>query len=140
MLLALPVRLHDIEVARPVDVVLESDASRAVGLEVLCGDDATRFLPLAAADVGADAIAVDSPLHLLDEPDLAFYRRRGSTLRSLRGLPVERVGLRLGVLHDLVVAADGAVTAFVVRDGETERHVPFEPSLRISPNGNVTAA
>jgi hypothetical protein len=75
-LLALPVRSHGIQLARPVDVLLDATSDRAVGLEVLCRDGARRFLPLPAADVRADEIAVESALILLDERNLDFYRER----------------------------------------------------------------
>ncbi len=45
-LLAMPVRLHGIQLGRPVDLLLDRDARRVVGLDVLCGDGVHRFLPL----------------------------------------------------------------------------------------------
>ena len=45
-LLRLPVRLHGIQLGRPVDVLLDAEAWRVVGLDVLCGDEVHRFLPL----------------------------------------------------------------------------------------------
>ena len=38
-LLALPVRLHGIQLGRPIDLLLDRDARRAVGLDVFCGDE-----------------------------------------------------------------------------------------------------
>lgn len=111
----LPVRLHGIGLGRPVDVLVDVESWRALGLEVHCGDDTRRFLPFGAALVGAAEIDVTSSLMLLD--DVAFYRKRGESLRSLRGAPVERAGRRLGALRDLALRPDGAVDAIVLDRG-----------------------
>jgi len=82
-LLQLPVTtLHGIRLGRCVDVLLDDEAEHVVGVVVLCGDDAERFLVLDAADVRDDAIAVTSALVLLEDVD--FYRQRGRFLRDLR--------------------------------------------------------
>ena len=71
-----------IEVGRVVDVILEADADRPLGLDVLCRDGEHRFLPMAAvANVAAD-VEIDSALTLLETAELEFYRAHG---RSLRG-------------------------------------------------------
>ena len=57
-LLRLPVRMHGIQLGRPVDVLLDPDGRRVVGLDVLCGDEVHRFLPLAAAELAAEEIGV----------------------------------------------------------------------------------
>src|SRR5215203_4364651 len=75
-LLSLPVRLHGIQLGRPVDVLIDERGERVVGLEVLCGDGARRFLPFAVARIRPDEIAVESALMLLDERDLYYYRAR----------------------------------------------------------------
>jgi hypothetical protein len=75
-LLGLPVRMHGISLGRPVDVLLDEEEARVVGLEVLCGDGTRRFMPFAVGDVRADEVAVDSALMLLDERDLDYYRSR----------------------------------------------------------------
>ena len=87
--LALPVCLHGIELGRSVELIVDADVRRVLGFEVRCGDDAHRFLPLAAARVRGGEIAIGSPLTLLDE--LAFYRRRGHGLGALRGARVDDV-------------------------------------------------
>ena len=84
-LLRLPVRVRGIQLGRPVDLILDAQGERAIGLDVLCGDDTHRFLPLAAAEVRDDHLAVASALTLLAGAELDFYRGRGSTLRQLRG-------------------------------------------------------
>ena len=98
-LLQLPVQLRGIRLGRPVDLLLDPVEWRALGFVVLCGDESSRFLVFAAADVREDAIDLPSALVLLEDVD--FYRNRS---RSMRGL------LR-GGLHDLLVAPDGSVEA-----------------------------
>jgi hypothetical protein len=76
--LSMPVRLHGIELGRTVGVLVgESDV---LGFELVCGDGARRFLPLAAAELRDDEIAVSSALVLVDEPELEYYRRRSSVV------------------------------------------------------------
>ena len=60
-LLGLPVRLGNIELGRPVDVVIDVRRRRALGLEVRCGDASHRFLALSVARVGEEEVAVRSP-------------------------------------------------------------------------------
>jgi len=84
-LLHLPVRVRGIHVGWPVDLILDGEGARAIGLDVLCADETHRFLPLAAAEVREDEISVSSALTLLTDVELAFYRTQGTTLRG-RGL------------------------------------------------------
>ena len=71
-----------IELGRVVDVILELDAERPLGLDVLCGDGNRRFLPMAAIGrVGRD-IEVESSLTLLEPGELDFYRTHGRSLRT----------------------------------------------------------
>ena len=79
-LLGLPVRLHGIQLGRPVDAWLDARADRLVGFEILCGDEARRFLPFAVVTVHADELAIDSALMLIDERELDFYRRNSRRL------------------------------------------------------------
>ena len=94
-LLQLPVQLHGIRLGRPVDLLLDPVEWRALGFVVLCGDESSRFLVFAAADVQEDAIALPSALVLLE--DVEFYRERSRSLRDLLH----------GGLSDLLVAPDG---------------------------------
>lgn len=82
-LLELPVRLHGIQLGRPVDALVDLDADRLIGFEVLCGDDGKRFLPFPVARVRDDEIAIESALTLIDERDLDFYLRRSRRLSEL---------------------------------------------------------
>jgi hypothetical protein len=83
-LLRLPVCVRGIELGRAVDVFVDAEASRALGLDVLCRDGSRRFLPLAAARVGSAAVEVDSPHVLLDLDQISFYRERAVSLNALR--------------------------------------------------------
>jgi hypothetical protein len=88
-LLRLPVRTRNIEIGRPVDVIVDPLHNRAVGFEVLCRDDEHRFLPWTAAVVDEKSISVESPIVMLAEEQLAFYRTRARSLREL--VPLENV-------------------------------------------------
>ena len=92
-LLNLPVRVRGIELGRPVDLIVDREVTRAIGFDVLCGDDAHRFLPFAVARVEPEAIEIESPFVLLDFDQVAFYREQASSLRSLNG---ERQRLLVG--------------------------------------------
>ena len=83
-LLRLPVLLRGIRVGNVVDVILDADGERPLGLEVRCRDDRHRFLPMAAASERADRVVMDSPFALLDTDELEFYREHGVPLRSRR--------------------------------------------------------
>lgn len=130
-LLRLPVRLHGIQLGRPVDLIVDLDAERALGLDVLCGDEVHRFLPLAAARVADDEITVTSALTLLEEAELAFYRTRASSLSTLRGGELERNGALVGRLRDVVVGADGGLDAVLVEDEGTVQRVDPVDGLRL---------
>ena len=134
-LLRLPVRLHGLQVGRPVDVLLDPDAQRAVGLDLLCGDDVHRFLPLPTAAVGREEIRIMSPFVLLEQHELDFYRSRTLALGGLRGRPVERKGRSLGALQDVVVAEDGQLVAAIVAG----KRVPFDAALRFAPKRRSAA-
>jgi hypothetical protein len=120
-LLLLPVRLQEIRLGRPVDVLLDAEEWRVLGFVVLCGDESERFLVYAAADPREDEIAVSSALLLLDDVD--FYRSRSRSLRALLGGTVESVRHELGVLRDLLIAPDGTVAALMLDQNGTLREV-----------------
>jgi hypothetical protein len=124
--LRLPVRARGIELGHPTDLIVDLEGGRALGLDVICGDRRQRFLPLAAATIEPDRIAVTSALILLDDLGADFYRRRADALRSLRGRDVSRRGRTLGRLVDVVLGPDSTVRALLV-DGELgELVVPLE--------------
>jgi uncharacterized protein YrrD len=134
-LLALPVRLHGIQLGRPVDLLLDRDAQRIVGLDVLCGDEVHRFLPLPTAAVGRGEIRILSPLVLLEQRELDFYRSRTLALSQLRDGVLERDGRQLGRLQDLVVAEDGRVVAAIV----DHKRMAFDAGLRFAPKRRSAA-
>lgn len=134
-LLALPVRLHGIQLGRPVDLLLDRDTLRTVGLDVLCGDEVHRFLPLATASVSDDEIAILSPLVLLEEDELHFYRSKTFALSTLRGRSVQRKGRDLGALGDVVVDAAGELVAVVVAG----QRIPSDGELRFAANHRSAA-
>jgi hypothetical protein len=138
-LLALPVRLRGIQLGRPVDLLLDREVPRVVGIDVLCGDELHRFLPLTTASVGDDEVVIRSALVLLEEDGLAFYRSRTFALTALRGHPVEHRGVRAGALRDIVVGADGGLLALLVGTDEGTRRVPFDDGVRYAP-ANRSAA
>ena len=128
-LLRLPVRLHGLQLGRPVDLLLDPDAKRAVGLDLLCGDEVHRFLPLPTAAVGHDEIRILSPFVLLEQHELDFYRARTLSLGRLRGRPVERNGRKIGLLQDVVVDGAGQLVAAIVAN----ERIPFDAALRFAP-------
>ena len=135
-LLARPVRLHGIDLGRPVDVLLDREALRAVGLDILCGDDVHRFLPLPTAAISADALTIHSPLVLLEEDELDFYRSRAFALSSLRGRLVLRSGQDVGRLRDVVLGPDGRLLAVVVENGD---RIAFDDTLAFAPERRSAA-
>jgi hypothetical protein len=102
-LLSLPVLVQGIELGRPVDLVVDHDLSRVLGFDVLCGDQAHRFLPFAVAGITDETIEIQSPFLLLDFGQVDFYREQATTLRELNG-----------EAGDLVVAPDGRIESVTV--------------------------
>ena len=123
-ILSLPLRLHGIELGRPVDVLLDRASLRVVGLDVLCGDEVHRFLPLPTAAVGDKELTIHSPLVLLEEDELGFYRARSFTLKSLRGKQ------SVGDLRDIVFAPNGALLAVLLAGGE---RIAYDDRLQLTP-------
>jgi hypothetical protein len=134
--LSLAVRLHGIELGRPVDVLLDREAFRVVGLDVLCGDDVNRFLPLPTAAIGDDGLAIHSPLVMLEGDQLSFYRSRSIGLASLKGRAVTRKGRDLGTLRDIVFGADGGLHTVVLKSGE---RLPYDDTLGFAPQRRSAA-
>jgi hypothetical protein len=132
--------LEDIRLGAPIDAVLDTESLRVVGLEVECGDEVRRFLPLAAARINEDRIAVGSALMLLEENVRGFYRRRSSMFSAVVGLPVERAGRPVGRLVDLVVAPDGTAEEVRVRaSGSGDASHP-RADVVIGPARRISAA
>jgi len=87
-LLQLPDQVHGIRLGHPVDVLLDQEDERPLGLVVLCGDEVERFLVLETAELREDEIAVASAFLLLEDVD--FYRERARSFREL-GYPRDGV-------------------------------------------------
>ncbi len=121
-LLRRPVRLRGIELGRPVDVLLHPDEPHALGLDVLCGDERHRFLPVFGAEVHRHHVEVASPLVLLDLRDDSFYRRRARSLSALRGTHLDGSG----ELEDVVLGPDWRIVALVLEGGE---RVPLDGNV-----------
>lgn len=121
-LLRRPVRVHGIHLGQPVDVLLHPTEPQALGLDVLCGDDKHRFLPLSAAEVTERHVEAFSPLVLLDLREGSFYRREARSLNGLRGTPLPDRSL----LQDVVLAQDWTISELVL-DGD--ERVPFDGSV-----------
>ena len=138
-LLALPLRLHGVTVGRPVDVLLDRDALRMIGFDILCGDEVHRFLPVPTAKLQEDKISISSPLVLLEEDELDFYRARTLALSSLRGRVVKRRGRELGELKDVVFEEGGEVVAVVLGNARTRQRVPFDDTLSFAPESRSAA-
>lgn len=125
-MLQLPVRLHGIQLGRPVDILVEAETWQALGFVVRCGDESVRFLPYAASQPGEEEIAVASALMLLE--DVGFYETRGESLRALVGRDVERGRRGVGTLRDVLVGTGGAVSELELERGGTRRCVPAHGS------------
>ena len=124
-LLRLPVRVRGIELGRPVDLVLDREHTRALGFEVLCGDEERRFLPLAVATIRESELEVRSSLALLEAAELAFYTKRGTTFAALRGSSVMRARRPAGELVDVTLAADGTIASIVVATPEGREELDY---------------
>jgi|ERR1022692_4092562 hypothetical protein len=130
--LQLPVRLHGEpagsdrpgtdRLGRPVDVLLDTAAWKALGFVVLCNDESLRFLPYQASQPAEDEILVASVLLLLE--DDGFYRARAASIRTLLGGRVERSGRTVGILRDVLLGAGGAVTELELGRGGSLLRVP----------------
>jgi hypothetical protein len=138
-LLRLPVRLHGLHLGQAVDVLLDRERLKAVGLDVRCRDDVHRFLPLPTAAIDAEEIAIDSPLVLLEEDQLEFYRARARALSGLRGRPVRRGGREAGMLRDVILAPDGELRALVVEANERLERIPYDETVTLAPERRSAA-
>ena len=118
-LLRRPVRVHGIHVGQPVDLLLHPTDPQALGLDVLCGDDLHRFLPLSAAEVTERHVEAFSSLVLLDLREGSFYRREARSLNGLRGTPLRD----RSSLQDVVLAPGWAISELVL-DGD--ERVPLD--------------
>jgi hypothetical protein len=138
-LLALPLRLHGIQLGRPADLLLDRESFRAVGLDVVCSDNVHRFLPLPTAVVSEEEIVIRSPLVLLEEDEHAFYRARAFTLSSLRGRVVQRDRSEAGTLRDVVLGPAWELVALIIEAEGRTRRVVFDGTIRFAPESRSAA-
>ena len=89
-----------IELGRSVDLLIDRERPRALGFDILCGDEAHRFLPFVVARVRDDAIEIDSPFLLLDFAQVDFYRHQATTLRERNGDVAALVVDHEGTIHE----------------------------------------
>jgi hypothetical protein len=87
-LLRTPVLTRGIRLGEVAGVLLDAEQPRILGLDVLCGDGANRFLPFSTAHRGTNGIEIASTLTLLE---LRFYRSRTRPLASVPELAHARV-------------------------------------------------
>ncbi len=132
--------LNGIRLGTPGDAVLDDESLRVVGLEVICSDGVRRFLPLPAARIREDHVAVGSALILLEEDARAFYRRRSRLFGSLLGAPVLRDGMPVGALADLVIASGGTVEAIATGANGTAPCLHDPADVTITPARKASAA
>ena len=116
-----------------MDVLLDDELRRVFGFDVLCGDRAHRYLPLATCEIFADSIAVPSALVLMRQ-ELDFYRQRARALTAVRGFPARRRGRALGTVVDLVFAQDGELVELVVETEEGQAAADAGPGLVVGPD------
>jgi hypothetical protein len=129
-LLRLPVKVRGIKVGRVVDVLLHPTEPRALGADVLCGDDRHRFLPFPAARVEGEAFELTSPLVLLDLRDDSFYRLEARALSELRGIPLDGGS----PLQDVIVGPGWAIEELVLGGPEGPRRVALD-GVVLPPHG-----
>jgi hypothetical protein len=119
---------RDIRLGVAVDALLDGLLRRLVGLDVLCGDGAHRFLPFPACDVLETHLSVDSALVFL-ECDVDFYRAGGRPFSTLQGLPVRLSDIGVGTLADVVVTPAGDVQHVVASTSRGDRELEPGPGL-----------
>jgi hypothetical protein len=138
-LLALPLRLRGILLGRPIDLLLDRDELKVLGFELLSGDGSHRFVPLPTVSVSADELLVSSPLVLLEEGELAFYRTRTIALSTLRNQAVSQDGHEVGVLRDIGFGPDGALLEVIVEADGGRLAVPYDESVRFAARSRSVA-
>jgi hypothetical protein len=87
-LIGMPVRHRGITLGRVRDLLVD-DRDRPLGLEVLSVADESAFLPWPSHELGQGEVIVPTPLSILSEHELEYYRRIGRSVRVLLGLAAE---------------------------------------------------
>jgi hypothetical protein len=120
-LLRLPVQVAGIELGRIVDILIHPSDARAMGADVLCGDERHRFLAFAAARLADNALEVSSALVLLDLREDSAYRLEARALSSLRGGSVDDASLL-----DVVLGPEWTIVELVLEGAYGRRQVPLD--------------
>ena len=113
-LLGRPVLLRGINLGHVVDVLLNLEPLRAVGVEVRSPDGEERFLPLAVAELVESALHITSPFGLLDRGEAGFYRAGTVPWRLLRGTAAGQAGYDAGALADILLDSEGVARECVI--------------------------
>ena len=74
-----------IRLGEVADVIIDGSEPRILGLDVLCGDGANRFLPISTARLLQAGVEVESALTMLHPRELQFYRSQGRSLLKSGG-------------------------------------------------------
>ena len=122
-LLNRPVRIRGIDVAEPVDVLLDPELRCVLGLEVHCRDGVNRFLPWLAGQLEPEQLSVELPVTLLDGPQLEYYREHSLALNAVRRLPVAGLDGSAARVEDVIVDSSGLVRGLVVADHDGTRAI-----------------
>ena len=118
-----PVRIRGIDVAEPVDVLLDPELRCVLGFEVHCRDGVNRFLPWLASELEPEQLSVELPVTLLDGPQLDYYREHSLALNALRRLPVAGLDGSAARVEDVIVDSRGLVQALVLADRDRTRAI-----------------
>lgn len=121
------VRWTGIRLGVAVDLLLDRELRRAVGVVVRSGDGHDRFLPLPACVELGDSIVPSSPLVLVNGDGLAFYQREGLSLEALRGsLVLDSDETRQATVEDVLLCENGDVAAISLSSDAARIDLPRE--------------
>jgi hypothetical protein len=112
-LVGFPVRFRGIRLGSVEDAILDRGIRRLIGLIVSRRDGEPGFLAFSASRIGDRDVEPTSPLAVLEQDSLAFYREHGVSLLALREADVggERV-------VDVCIRGDGAIEAVGLENGD----------------------
>jgi hypothetical protein len=96
-------------------------------------------VPLPTALVARDEILIRSPLVLLEEDELDFYRSRTLQLSSLQGRSVDYRGRHSGMFVDAVIAADGELRSVIVEQSGKRVELTYDGAVGIAPKRRSAA-
>jgi hypothetical protein len=115
LLLEMRVTTRGIDLGWAVDLVLNEELDRALGLDVVCVDRQHRFVPWFACRFGR-TVEVRNALSLMDAREASFYRAKGSSLRTF----LQALGGSNSSARDVLLDGTGSMVA-VTLGGSLER-------------------